>query len=301
MTYDDTAYLLIITVANTPEGLAISGISVAELVPPTWVEGTDDEPGYWTGGTWDNEKEPNYTPGEYIPGEPGEPGTWVSPLSGIRFVNEFSRDIVETFDNPALAFSKTIVGELANLTLDFDFSATLTVPQSAIDRGFEGPVVARIVEADGTLGATVTFTGTLPVLSADFTLGHGETLAFDRLPAGTTFTVTEDAVEHYSAGAVITVGGAVVHTYGTPGVVNGPLVNTALTTGTYVVSDARDSEGALLGNSAGFTNTHHANIITGLDLVSMPFVLALAFATVVLALMMASRSRRRIEALPIAH
>jgi hypothetical protein len=302
MNYDDIAYLIIVSVANTPTGPAISEIQAAVFLPPTYTPNPGGGPGTWSDGTWNTDADGKlyFTPGYYTPDPGGGPGTWVTDLSELRFENEFSRQIITTIENPALAISKTITGDYANLLLDFDFSARLVIPQSALDRDtpFEGPVTATVVDTSGPTNVavnpprTVTFTGTMPNLSADFTLGHNEALAFINIPAGTTFNVTEYAAENYLPTVVVTSNHVSRTVTGT--------TNTDLNTGAPESISDRLVDGRF-GNSAAFTNAHQHVPITGLDLASMPFVLALGIATMLLAMMVASRSRQRIESLPIAY
>jgi len=233
--------------------------------------------------------------------------TWVDAdkVDDIRFINVFTRDIVPDPTDPTsgpLTISKTI-GEIqessVNLLTDFTFEATITVPQAALDRDipFEGPVTATIIDTlDGNaVVRPVPFTGTLPVLTADFELRHGQVLVFPTLPAGTSFQVTERQEDNFSGTAAITIAGdSTAGSYTSP-------VGVDIATRTYSISDALAADDSLLGNSADFTNIYHESPLTGLMLTSMPFVIALVVAALILAMMVASRSRRRIEEMPIAY
>ena len=306
MTYSDAAFVLFVTVGNFEDGLAIVNIQVAEI-NPKYVPGEDGEDGHYEEGVyvWDeNAKLSNYRPGVWIDGTELGEGSWEIVLSDIRFVNDYVHIIVRDLADPALAISKEVAGTYADQTLQFNFEASLTIPALALSN-FSGPVVATVTNADGTAvepGRTVTFEAgpeTPAVLSAEFTLAHGEQLRFPTLPAGTTYSVTEAATQNYAATAVIIIGGVEVPALAV-GNSNAVSVNTALTAVGHV-SNARPSAAEAPFNLAAFTNTNHTPEIMGLVIGSMPFVVALFGATVLLAMMVASRSRQRIEQLPIAY
>ena len=324
LTYDSTAWLLLVTVINYDGGLHISKIQVASLntvTDPTWNEGQGGQPGYYTGGTYVIiDKKDHYRPGVYVPGPDGTPGHWTIPPSDILFVNDYLSFTVPgnddgTLADPALAISKEVVGELANQILQFNFTMNLDLPNSVLLPNWNlygQDIVATITDSDG-----VPIPGRDPVVFAwpattpapwaapswtnvAFTLAHGEELRFPILPAGTVFSVTEAATPNYAASAVVITGANAPVNYGSNAAAN---VNIELSTGDHFVSDARGAgdPGPFLGNTAAFTNTDHTPEILGLFIGSMPFMVALIGATVLLAMMVASRSRQRIEQLPIAY
>ena len=297
MVYSDQVFVLQVRVANV-DGNLIPRLGFAYVGSP----GTPGEPG--TPDTWHQvgPKLNELRPG--TPGTPGEPGT--DPIlddpSQIRFINDFTRDSLDD-DDWALGIQKMITGEFANMELDFSFDASLTIPTLALTRTvpFTGPITATVVNAttgDPVIPArTVTFTGTTTgtgpgetpalVLSATFDLGHNERLHIPGLPAGTVFGVLETQIPEYAATAVVTRGGVAVET------VTGAVGANVGTTPTYI-----DDSGM---NRAAFTNDHNAPPFTGLVIGSMPFLTLLLGATLILAMMMAARSRQRIEQLPVAH
>jgi len=281
MDYSDQAFILIVRVSNTDNGLTPTGAG-AYATEPT--DGTED---VWV------TIEPKLT--QLEPGTPGDDGELVG-ASQLRFVNNYTYDILGTPDDPALYVAKTVEGEFANLTTQyFDFTVELVVPTLAIypqrDPGFlEATIVPVITDAAGTVipDRDVTVSGTFPNLTVTAQIKHDERIAFPVLPAGTTFVVTEDAADPYAPLATVISGGGDAVTFGSNAANN---ANTALTTESALVSNA----GA---NSASFLNVHHMPPFTGLVIGSMPLLSVLLGATLVLTLMFASRSRKRIEQMP---
>ncbi|MCL2870227.1 MAG: hypothetical protein FWE26_01145 [Coriobacteriia bacterium] len=302
MTYSTAQWVMIVRVANVEypvgSGTYLLVPTQAFFVAPT--EGTDGTDPFYT---WNEEAKRNdLTPGE--PGTGGDDGRLLDP-SGIRFINTFTRDIDGTLVNPALAISKTITGQYADRTTMFTFNGTLVVPAAAVDR-VDGEVIATVVDSDGVPvipGRTATFTGTGATLTGSFTLGNGETLAFPRLPAGTTFNVTETQQENWRGRAEVTLGAASTVFVPGPAASNWATIGANVSTDTRIVSDARGPAPAyaFLGNTADFTNDYVAPPLTGLVIGSMPFLAALLGATLLLAMMVASRSRQRIEQMPVSH
>ena len=123
----------------------------------------------------------------------------------------------------------------------------------------------------------------------NFTLLHNEKLRIPTLPVGAHFSVAEAAVPQFQPEATVT-GIPVAPATGTYPQQN---PDTALTTGTYLIHQSEL-------NRASFINEHYWEIPTGLLITSTPWIAALA-ATLLLALLAAKRSRKRIEAIPIAY
>ena len=185
-----------------------------------------------------------------------------------------------------LSVQKVVTGSFANENLDFNFTLTLTNPTLG---GTIGNITANVVD----INTPNTTLRTVPITvgTNTFVLSHNERLVIPNLPAGTTFSITEAAATEYTASAVITIGGTVQGTPPTPTYQN-TAVNTALTTGTYTIA----TNGT---NSANFTNAHNFVPPTGLVIESAPYVLFVVAATVLIALLVASRARKRIEELPV--
>jgi len=238
-------------------------------------------------------------------------------------------------DNAALAVTKTIADDAnfiqANLDTLFDFTLTLTAYQRAAVPGVPGsdgpppvlatpaipglglpytaipdgmiPVIwdtaanAAVTDLSGRDAVVVTRAADGATATVTFQLKHGEQLLIPHLPAGTTWAAVEAAHSDFAPRAEVTVGGGATVTGGSSALVPGPLatdfqaVNTELTTGNRVLTDT----GA---NTGDFVNRYNWSPLTGLVISSMPILVALIGATLILAMMVASRSRQRIEQVP---
>jgi len=247
-------------------------------------------------------------------------GSDAAKLENLTFTNRFApQDIGNDTDptRPALAVTKEITGDraYANLNTAFNFTMTLNAPTfnppiTGVTPvlGDEGDIIeAEIVDSTGTVIGTVEFVvaadgltatpAAIPPTNHHFQLRDGETLRFPTLPGGTTYTVTEAATANFAGQVTITVAGSVTSVV-PPG--TDPPVNEAVT-GSGAVSNATGGDPpALLRNAADFTNAYHRTPPTGLVIANMPFFAAGA-ALLALALMMTSRSRKRIEEMPIAY
>jgi len=244
--------------------------------------------------------DPSVTP---RPGaDPGNIYSWGTAvkIEEVVFINEYTA-IIGDIDDPAFEISKTIEGEYANLTTLFDFSVRFQIP-AGVD--FPTPFEAWIINASAETTVSVTVDVIQPqnnpqFIGVDTQLGHGERLVFPQLPAGTSFRVIETQQDNFDGVAVITLEGSQVATI-SPGI--GVNVDTDLWAmpGAPVISDNGDPNGDL-SNSVAFTNTYVVSPLTGLIIGSMPFLVGLLVALLILAMMVASRQRRRIEELPVAY
>ena len=303
MNYDDSAFILQVQISNCP----VNGLvpTTAVLMPGT--EGTDGE---WVGEL------PKL---RYVPGTPGTPPyTSVVNPSELLFVNEFIRTVDPTDpDAAALVITKTIDTlhrEHADLTTLFNFTVELTayaplLPYTALP----STLGAIIVESDGVTPVdmtgrapidytvvTTTGAGASSTATVTFQMRDGERLHIPALAAGTTWVTTEAAHSRFMPRVDVTVGGGtpialpgIYHATDNPtGTATGFLnVNTAMPTGNRILTDT----GA---NAGDFVNRYDYSPITGLVIGSMPVLVALIVATLVLAMMVASRSRQRIEQMP---
>ena len=305
MNYDDSAFIMRVQVSNCPYlNIPVpTTVVIHPGVPPT--EGSI---------YWDTEaKLYDVTPG--TPGTDDE--TSVVYPSDMRFVNEFIRTITPpngpTVDNAALVVSKTIDAQdfdQANLTTLFDFTLNLTAYAPLLpDTALPNTLGAVIVGPDGATPvanfadrinytvATTTGTGATSTATVTFQLRHGESLLIPTLAAGTTWAATEAAHADFMPRAEVTVGGVTPPVF-IPGPAAGTFqsVNTALPTGDRILTDVGTTAGG--ANGADFVNRYAFSAITGLVIGSMPVLVALIAATLVLAMMVASRSRSRIEQMP---
>ena len=218
-----------------------------------------------------------------------------------------------------LTVSKEIIGDdfaHANLGTLFRFNMTLTAPvvpvpnppipgvtitQPVLPGTPAGTFTATIVSGPGAgtpitdRSSTVNFVG--GVATPHFELRHGERLVFPTLPAGTTYVVTEIGTPNFTPFVNVIVGGSSVTT---PPLTAG--IGLDLGTGDHgLVSNAvAGTPPVFAGNSADFQNRYHWAPPQGLVITNAPFF-AVGFAALALTLMMASRSRKRIEEMPIAY
>jgi len=326
MVFDTITYLLIVTVDNCPVANAPVAVSAtagrAVIIQPS-------QPGH--PGTPDIDeiitlspdgKLTNITPG--IPGDPAIPGederVLVDP-SQMVFTNVFTRTIVGTLENPALEVSKYVTGPQANLTLPFNFTIVLTIPEQVMNQNTPPswafptvtppglpsvttvavPGTAITPVPPGIAGVTGAGAGDGPTFTVTVSLTHGQRIAFPVLPEGTTWSVLETGTPRYVPSAAVNVGGTPVT--GSPFSAtmgeNLRVPAADATPNTFQIRGVGDAAAAG-GNVAAFTNTHVPIDDTGLVIASMPVLAVLLGATVLLAMMVASRSRQRIEQLPIA-
>ena len=148
----------------------------------------------------------------------------------------------------SLNVSKTVAGNLGDRELDFHFTVTFTAP--------EGQTVNSTIRygEDQTLAAGWSDTAT-----AEITLKHNESLRFDNIPAGVSYTVTE-AEENQDG---------------------------------YTTEKSGDS-GAITAENiseAAFTNTKTVAVDTGVTLDSLPYLLIAAAAVLGLGLLTKRRLR----------
>jgi len=235
--------------------------------------------------------------------------------SNMVFTNLFTRTTITdpVYPEPtSLIASKMVAGDMADRSRLFSFTATLTAPSVVTTPpGALTTVTAQVVQtldaAAGwaplvppvTVGAPITFTfNAAGIATGSFQLSHGQQLVFIETPVGMGFEFTEAAEADYRPSVVVTVannntGGTAVTIPTNPA---DAVVNTTLSTGNRITGDGEQGT-----NSAAFTNTYRDVPITGLFIESIPFVIALGVLAALLAMMVASRSRRRIEELPIAY
>jgi hypothetical protein len=323
LTYSTAIYILTFEVRNVDGQLRVTNVIGQPGTPGTdGTLGTPGNPGSddrWVGGP----KLGQLIPGdEYDPGSPGEDGTPGTPgtiddPSPLRFTNIFTRQINGDLDNPAFAVTKTVedTSGLSDLSLAFSTVTTLTVPQQLIDQnnattpptplltltGANAPVVVSgspAVVVDPAPTVTVTGTGTPAdpfVVEAD--LRHGERLVFPTLPAGTIFGSTEIQHRDYTGEGRVFVAGNQI------GPAFGDVTNNNLQGERIIVPQAPGhfvSDISPFNNRIDFINDFVHSPPTGLVITSMPVLAALILATLTLAMMVASRSRKRVEQMPVA-
>jgi len=206
--------------------------------------------------------------------EDGDFGSKVAEEDRL-FTNRFIRQFDNTLDphERGLRISKTVAGDAASPTTDFEFTVTLT-SAAITPEGHTGTYTAIIVGPANAPnnGDTITFTsGT----ANTFTLRHGQSLQFNSLPVGTRFNVEETEFYHYTPSMDLIVNGVPATSYG-------PAVS-----GTNQIGE--------LQNDVAVTNTFSTTPITGLIANNLPLILVGIASIGLVALVVASRKRRAYE------
>lgn len=276
VTYDTSSFRLRVHFANLAAGgLEIASVEVFRIVPPVPPE---------TNPTFDKT---NY----------------------FVFNNIFNPNVGDSA-NPALRITKTIAGDRAeaNLLTLFPFTVTLTAPGVLgiePDPNPAGPVVTPVLPAP-LVGTIVNATTGNPVTGADlaprttnevtftagvasFELRDGERLNIPTLPGGTTYTVLETGTANFRPEAIVTQGG-----------VAGPVLPaTPADFGDDLTVDGTvHNVPTPPANIAAFTNFYNAETPAGLFIANNAALIISALAATALVLLLASRSRKRIEQMP---
>lgn len=153
-----------------------------------------------------------------------------------------STGFTNEYDSGSLTVSKTIAGNMADMNKKFAFTISFTAP--------EGTEIKSTISSDNTAG---TWNG----LTYTVSLGNGESVTFGNIPAGTTYTVTEDAENYTSDGGVF--------------------------------SDATKTISADDTDTVAFTNTLTTEIDMGISTDSLPYIMLLGIVTMIGAAMLIKR------------
>jgi len=225
---------------------------------------------------------------------------------GIPFENIF---VPPTGDstNPALRVTKTIDGDRpqANLNTLFPFTVTLTAPPAlgtapgpVVTPVLPTPLVGTIVLADGSPAPTTVGGASRPTTVnfvdgvATFQLRDGERLNVPTLPGGTDFVVHEAGTPNFRPSVIVTEGGVARPA-------QGPAAGTGYGTDlTTTPSGIIHNVPTPPNNVAAFTNFYNHATPTGLLIVDNTILIVSALAATALVLLLASRSRKRIEDMP---
>ena len=209
---------------------------------------------------------------------------WQIVLPKLReadFTNTYTRMVGDS-QRAALYINKDVVGDMANLSLPFTFTLTLTNPHLTPPN--IGSITASVIT-----GSPPTQVRTYPITASTstFTLAHGETLRILELPAGTRFQVTEHARAQFMPEATV----AAIPVPPATGTYAQLGADTPLPTGTYIIHQVDL-------NRANFINTYLWDVPAGLLITSTPWA-ALGVVALLLALLAVTRNRKRIEELPL--
>ncbi len=153
-----------------------------------------------------------------------------------------------TYTANSLTVSKTVAGNMGDKTKEFNFSVEFTAPEDV-------DWTNAITIADGSGASNLSWNGN----TATFTLSDGDSVEFENVPAGVTYTVKED--DYSSDGYVTTKNGD-----------EGTMDQDAKT--------------------AAFTNTKDSDVDTGINLDSLPYIMVLVILAGAAAVFFATKKRR---------
>lgn len=178
--------------------------------------------------------------------------------------NQKHNTFTNTYSLGSLTVSKEVAGNLASQTQKFDIDVTFTSAK---------PVLSTITCGDGQTITSENWALAEGVYTAEVTvqLDHGNNVTFSNIPAGVTYTVTEQA-KH---GEADTNGSNPAAGY---------TVSYENQTGTIA------AEGTA---QAKVTNTKGTTVNTGVVLDSLPYILLIAVAVVAVVLFTARKRRNR--------
>ena len=188
----------------------------------------------------------------------------------IDFRNVYSK-------NSGLTISKTVTGDLGSHTQAFPFSLTLTKPAILNELEAMGVTVPDTYSVTLPNGNPLNFTfgDDIATASGSFSLKHGESISFSKLPVGMKYTLSENsgvAIRHYNTYITVQENGTAFEKV------------TGVT-----VSDKLVGEGV---NKADVENKYSANPITGIISNNLPFVVLIGVAVLGVAVyMIVKRSR----------
>ncbi|MDO4649047.1 MAG: FctA domain-containing protein [Eubacteriales bacterium] len=153
-------------------------------------------------------------------------------------------EFTNTYTANKLNVKKTVAGNMGDKNKEFQFTVTLTGP------------------ADKTWNNAVTVTGGASSLQQTgnvytFTLSDGDTATFENIPAGVSYTVTEETYEGYDTKS----------------------------TGTTGTMDNAEK-------TAAFTNTAEGDVDTGINMDSLPYIMTLVVIACAGMVLLVSRKRR---------
>jgi hypothetical protein len=163
-------------------------------------------------------------------------------VSGFNFTNKYT----EVIEGAVLTVTKTITGAYADKTKEFPVTVTLTIPSTAT--------------ADDVAVAEGTVSGTAPTLTVTANLADNGTIAFTKLPAGTTFVVAETQDSAYMSKTT------------------GYVANEDTE---YVAGDvSKDGKAPITaaGNEVSIENNREDTVPTGVIIESLPYVLLAVIA-----------------------
>ena len=184
-----------------------------------------------------------------------------------------------------LTMSKTVHGSMANLQKSFTFNVTFNADtdNGKTNADYAGAVVSAADKdkiTEGTLGANNTL-----VMGTTYTvtLGHGDSIEFNNLPAGIHYTLSETGVNEQNQ---ITVDNIAYNVTLTNSAKNADEVAKTLTSGSWTGAMAQAND------VAAFHNTNPSSPDMGVVLDNAPYIAMLAIVAIGGVALMLNKRRR---------
>ena len=184
-------------------------------------------------------------------------------VNGVEFYETYSK-------NDSLIVTKTVSGAMADLTKEFEYTLTFTVPATAPSSNTITYTPAGKVTVDAAGNYTIK-------------LKNGESVSFDSVPVGTTYTITEKQDRDFTGALDITYGDGTSDT-----------TVTGAKGANITATDKLVKETTTGTNEAKFTNTFEDITITGVVTNNLPFIMMILVAGAsILGFALISIKRRR--------
>lgn len=192
-------------------------------------------------------------------------GTQGNKVSEISFTNTYQKDA-------SLTIEKQTTGDLADKTKKFGF--TLTIYPSATETNQNVTYTGKIGNSNVQFNANT---------ATDFELANGESLVFEKLPAGTTYEVVEKGVED---GYTPTIS-----------VIENGTKTVAEKQGTDAdaLSSKQNAKDNLVGeneNKVTFVNRYQDVPMTGVIMTNLPWIMVMGVAIVTLGALVFLKNRK---------
>lgn len=154
---------------------------------------------------------------------------------------EKTNDITNTYSAGTLAIEKEVTGEFGDRQQDFTVNVTFNAPEGKVVR-------SAITYTDDNEDKTVQWDADGKTATAEITLKHGETVKFDNIPTGVSYTVVENQAEGY----------------------DDPMYD-----GSVIADGYTSNIEAYEDDTLTITNNKGGSIDTGISLDSLPYILML--------------------------
>lgn len=232
-------------------------------------------------GTIEHTDTQKYEVAVYVENKTADDGTMDRYVKGITIYNEDTKLKVngvifdETYSkNDSLIVTKTVSGAMADLTKEFEYTVSFTsIPKTA------------------PAGNTITYSPATKVTRDSagnyiFKLKTGESVSFDNVPVGTTYTITEKQDRDFTGALDIT------YADGTKEATATAAKGVNITATDKLIKEKKT--GTTGTNEAKFTNTFEDITITGVVTNNLPFIMMILVAGAsILGFALISIKRRR--------